>query len=131
MSTRLPWSSRLREDQGSATAETAIVMPVIAVMAVVLLVLGLALSAQLRLEGAARAAARELARGEEPAVAVAAARRTGGADLAVHLSADGEWAQVQVTRTVRAPGGILQGASWHLEADAVAHLEPQLTGATP
>src|SRR5690606_35957890 len=71
-------SSRLRDDRGSATAETAIVLPVVVVMVVVVLLTGAGLGAQLRLEGAARGAARELARGEDPAAAVAVAERIGG-----------------------------------------------------
>lgn len=126
MSRRVPWSSRLREDQGSATAETAIVLPVVAVMVAVLLVTAMGLAAQVRLEGAARAAARELARGEQTSVAVEAARRAGGADLRVEANADGEWAQVRVSRTVQAPSGILGGATWTLTAEASARREPQL-----
>jgi len=119
-------SSRLRDDRGSATAETAIVLPVVVVMVMLLLVTGAGLGSQLRLESAARGAARELARGEETASAVDAAERIGGEGTSVAVSGTGPWVQVEVTRTLRAPTGALSGATWTLSADAEARLEPQL-----
>ena len=79
-------SSRLRDDRGSATAETAIVLPVVVVMVVVVLLTGAGLGSQLRLESAARGAVRELARGGETAVAVEVAERIGGEGTAVSVS---------------------------------------------
>ena len=125
-------SSRLRDDRGSATAETAIVLPVVVVMVVVVLLTGAGLASQLRLESAARGAVRELARGEETAVAVEVAERIGGEGTAVSVSGSGQWVRVEVTRTLPAPAGPMSGASWSLSADAEARLEPQLLeGGTP
>lgn len=125
-------SSRLRDDRGSATAETAIVLPVVVVMVVVVLLTGAGLASQLRLESAARGAARELARGEDPAAAVEVAERIGGEGTAVSVSGSGQWVRVEVTRTLHAPSGALSGATWSLSADAEARLEPQLLeGGTP
>lgn len=121
-------SSRLRDERGSATAETAIVLPVVVVMVMVVLLTGTGLGAQLRLEGAARGAARELARGEDPAAAIAVAQRIGGEDTQVHVTTSGAWVQVETTRTLRAPAGALSGATWSLTADAEARREPQLLG---
>ncbi|HEX7352956.1 TadE family type IV pilus minor pilin [Brachybacterium sp.] len=125
----MPWrplSSRLRDDRGSATAETAIVLPVVVVMVVLVLFTGAGLGSQLRLESAARGAARELARGEDAATAVAVAQRIGGEDIEVTTSVDGPWVQVKVGRTLSAPAGPLAGARWTLTADAEARREPQL-----
>lgn len=123
-------AARLRADRGASTAETAVVMPVVAVLAVVLLIAGLGVSAQLRLEHAARGTARELARGEEAAAATAVGQRIGGDGTVLEISTDGRWVLVTASRTVHAPGGILAGAAWTLEADAAAHREPHLV-ATP
>lgn len=124
--TRSARSSRVRDDRGSATAETAIVLPVVVVMVLVVLVTGMGLATQVRLESAARGAARELARGEEPGAAIAAARRIGGEGTEVRTSVAGPWVQVEVSRTLHAPGGALSGARWELTADAEARREPHL-----
>lgn len=57
---------------------------------------------QLRVEEAARAAAREIMRGDS-AAAETAARRIAGADAQVTLAADGLWLRVQVDSAVAAP----------------------------
>src|SRR5699024_8243867 len=119
-------SALLGDDRGSATAETAIVLPVVVMMVVVVLVTGAGLGAQLGLESAARGAARELARGEDTAAAAAVALRIGAEGTEVPPSTTGAWVQVDVTRTREAPGGSLAGASWTLSADAQARREPHL-----
>ena len=119
-------SSRLCDDRGSATAETAIVLPVVVMMIALLILTGL--GAQVRLESAARAAAREMARGESDQSAVATAQRISGEDVSVTISADGAWVSVQVRRELRAPAGLLAGAAWSIEADAQARREPHLVG---
>ncbi|MGY5765564.1 TadE family type IV pilus minor pilin [Brachybacterium sp. DNPG3] len=126
--TRSARSSRLRDDRGSATAETAIVLPVVVVMVLLILVVGTGMSMQVRLESAARTAARELARGEDPAVAAAAAQRVAGDDARVSIAGDGAWVVVTVSRELRVADGPLAGGSWTLDADAAARLEPQLLG---
>ncbi|MGP9538526.1 TadE family type IV pilus minor pilin [Brachybacterium sp. AOP43-C2-M15] len=126
--TRSPRSSRWRDDRGSATAETAIVLPVVVVMVVVVLLTGAGLSTQLRLESAARGAARELARGEDNAAAAVTAQRIGGDGTEISIAADGEWVRVETRRTLRAPAGALGGAVWTLSADAEARREPHLLG---
>ncbi|MFC0675600.1 Rv3654c family TadE-like protein [Brachybacterium hainanense] len=123
-----PRSSQLREDRGAATAETAVVLPIIVALMMVIAVAGAGLSLQLRLEGAARAAARELARGESSAAARETAVRTGGSGTEVSVAGDGTWVRVEAHRTLHGPGGLLGGATWTLHADAEARLEPQLLG---
>lgn len=123
---RRPRASHCWDDRGSATAETAIVLPVVVVMVLVVLLTGAGIGSQVRLENAARAAAREMARGEEQSAAVATAQRVGGDGTSVHISGDGTWVQVEVTRTLRAGSGALAGASWELSAEAQSRREPHL-----
>lgn len=120
-------SSRWRDDRGSATAETAVVLPVVVVLVVLLAMVGLGALEQVRLESGARAAARELARGEPEGEAVASGRRAAGPAASIGVRRDGDWVRVEATRTLRPlPGGMLAGVSVTLRADAVARLEPQL-----
>ncbi|MCS6712146.1 pilus assembly protein [Brachybacterium sp. EF45031] len=116
----------LREDRGTATAETAIVLPVVVVLCTVLLIVGAVLAQQVQVESAARAAARELARGESVASAEAAAHRIAGPDTRVSVSRSGPWVEVTTTRRWSAPPGVLHGLSGTLTGHASARLEPQL-----
>lgn len=121
--------ARLRGDRGSATAETAIVLPTVVLLLVVLLFAGLVAAAQVTAESAARAAAREMARGESAAQATAAARRVAGPNARIAVSRSGEWATASVSTTVQGPAGLLSGARITVRAEAVSHLEPQLVQA--
>lgn len=123
---RILRSPRLRGDRGSATAETAIVLPVVVVMVVVILVTGAGIGSQVQLENAARGAARELARGEDASAATATAQEISGPGTQVSIRSEGDWVHVQVTRTLQLDAGILAGASWELSADASARREPHL-----
>lgn len=123
---RTPRPSLLREDRGSATAETAIVLPVVVAMVLVILVAGLGIGAQVRLESAARQAARELARGEEEPAALAVVERVAGDGARASVRIEGDWVRVEVHRSYRAQAPLLGGASWELSADAVARREPHL-----
>lgn len=126
-----PRSPRVRDDRGSATAETAIVLPVVVVLMLVLALVGVAGSVQVRAEAAARAAARELARGEDEGAATLAARRIAGADARVSIAREGPWVRVEVRRVLRPTvRGPLAGASVAVTGHAQARLEPQLLGAS-
>lgn len=57
---------------------------------------------QLRVEEGARAAAREIMRGDSDA-AQSAARRIAGPDARITVSTDGDWVTVEVGSTVSAP----------------------------
>ena len=120
---RSPW---WHGDRGSATAETAIVLPVVVVMMVAILVTGTGIGTQVQLENAARGAARELARGEDAAAATAAAQEIGGPGTRVSIRVEGDWVHVEVTRSLQLDAGILSGARWELSADASARREPHL-----
>lgn len=124
------FSRRAREDRGSASAETAIVLPVVLVLVMLLAVVGTGIGVQVRLESAARAAARELARGEDEAGAVAAAQRVGGPGTRVSIREDGAWVEVRVERVLRpAARGPLSGMALTLSGSAQARREPALVPA--
>jgi len=109
-----------------------VVLPVVVVLVVLLAVVGLGALEQVRLESGARAAARELARGESEGEAVASAHRTAGPAARIGVHRDGSWVRVEATRTLRPlSGGVLGGLSVTLRADAVARLEPQLLDGGP
>src|SRR5690625_7501102 len=119
---RRPRASYCWDDRGSATAETAIVLPVVVVMVLVVLLTGAGIGGQVRLENAARAAAREMARGEEQSAAGATAQRAGGDGTSVHSSGDVTWARVEATRTLRAGSGVHAGTSGALRVEAQTRL---------
>ena len=80
---------------------------------------------QIRVEEAARAAAREIMRGGS-AEAADAARRIAGPGARVTVSADGEWMQVEVSSSVAAP--LLDRLPLELTATAAALPESVLPG---
>ncbi|MCC9203987.1 TadE family type IV pilus minor pilin [Arthrobacter sp. zg-Y769] len=99
------------------TAEFAVALPAI----VLVLVGGLTgISAgitQLRLEEAARAAAREIMRADQPA-AEAAVQRLAGESAELVLSVEGHWTAVEVRSSLTLP--VLSLLPLELSADAVA-----------
>lgn len=129
MTARRPRSSRLWEERGSATAETAIVLPVVVTMVLVVLLAGGAIGAQVRLESAARGAARELARGEDESAAAAVAERLGGSGTTITVRVQGEWVRVEAHRSLRLGSPAVGSATVGLLADAEARREPQLLDA--
>lgn len=88
--------------RGAVTAELAVGLPAVALLLAAVLTGVAAGATQLRVEEAARAAAREIMRGDS-AAAESAARRIAGAEAQVTLSADGSWLRVQVDSAVAAP----------------------------
>ncbi|KAD4060149.1 hypothetical protein GD627_03575 [Arthrobacter yangruifuii] len=104
-------------DRGAVTAEFAVALPAI----VLVLVGGLTgISAgvtQLRLEEAARAAARELMRAD-PAAAEAAVERLAGTSAHLILSEEGQWTAVEVRSSLSLP--VLSLLPLELSAGAVA-----------
>lgn len=81
-------------------------LPSVVLVLLLVLSLGLHSAAQVTLEMGARAAARELARGEEPAAAQAAARRVAGEEVSVKFSQDQDYVTVALVRPVRVLGWI-------------------------
>lgn len=90
-------SPRFCADRGAATAEFAMVMP--ALILVIVVVLGAAAIGlgQLRAYEAARAGAREAARGEDTAQVEKSARHKAGKGSSVGVKQNGEYTVVQVS----------------------------------
>lgn len=106
---------RARVDHGTATAETAVVLPaLVLLLAFALWALG-AVTIQLRCVEAARAGARAAARGEATDVVRDRAARAAGAGARVVVERNGNVAVVEVARRVSPP--------WR----ALARLVPSLT----
>lgn len=110
--------------RGAATAELAMVLPLLVAITIGLVWLLAVGAAQIRTVDAARETARSLARGDDPSVATALGRQVapGGATVAVITGAD----QVTVTVTARidGPGGLFRRlGSARVRATAVAAVE--------
>lgn len=106
------------------TAETAVALPALVAVVVVLLA-GLSAGVdQLRCVDAARVAARALARGEDPARAAAAAQAAAPPGAGVSVRAQGDLVQVVVTARARTWPGAAARAGPTLRGEAVAWREP-------
>jgi Flp pilus assembly protein TadG len=116
----------VRGEGGAVTAEAAAVLPVLVAVALGLVwVIGLTV-AQVRLVGASRDVAREVARGDDTAAAVGAASRQAPAGSRFEVQGRGERVVVRATAEVKGPGGLfafLPGV--HLETTATTAREPQ------
>lgn len=88
--------------RGAVTAELAVGLPAVVLLLAAVLTGVAAGVTQLRVEEAARAAAREVMRGDS-AEAEAVARRIAGAEARVSVSVDGQWLRVEVGSAVAAP----------------------------
>ncbi|GAB3618884.1 hypothetical protein GCM10027417_01440 [Glutamicibacter endophyticus] len=93
----------LRDETGSSTAEFAVLLPVIALVLGLVLGCGALGAQQIRVQQAAAAVARELARGSDPSVARAAGTRLAGTEASISLDNIGELNTVIVTSTVSLP----------------------------
>jgi Flp pilus assembly protein TadG len=112
------------DERGAVTAETAVVLPMIAVFAVGLAWLVSLGVVQVRAQDAAREAARVVARGESVAAGTAYARRvaTSGADVSV--ARDGATVVVTVRAPVEGPGGFFRFLpGYTVQARSVAAVE--------
>lgn len=125
-------------ERGSATAEFAVILPCIVLLLAVLLGAASCGAAAVRVEEAARVAARALARGDSPERAVQAARQIAGEEADVRIGAadavPGQEGQAGAagTSTVRvsvaAPGILGQWSDWRIDATATAPREPAAAG---
>lgn len=95
-------STRPSGERGAVTAELAVALPAVVVLLAGILTCAAAGITQLRLEEAARAAARQVMRGEA-AAAEATVARLAGPHAAVDLRTEGEWVTVQVESALNAP----------------------------
>ncbi|MFJ5698590.1 TadE family type IV pilus minor pilin [Arthrobacter sp. NPDC093139] len=112
---------RTTDSRGAVTAEFAVALPAVLMLLVMLLAGSAAGITQLRLEEAARAGARALARGEEPATIDGIVRKLAGASATSVVVSDGEW--LSVTVTDRAAGPLGSVVPWTLTAKAEARGE--------
>lgn len=107
--------------RGAVTAEFAVALPAVLMLLAILLAGSAAGVTQLRLEEAARAGARALARGEDPAVVDGIVRKLAGASASSLVAADGEWQRVTVSD--RMAGFLGNVVPWNLTAQAEARTE--------
>lgn len=116
-------------DQGAVTAEFAVALPAVLLLLALLLAGSAAGITQLRLEEAARACARALARGDGNSAVDGIVRRLAGDAAVAVVSEDGEWIKVTVSAPVAGPLGSL--IPWTLSAAASARGEtPRASAAT-
>lgn len=92
------------EDRGTATAELAVVLPAVVLLAASCVWAVAAAAAQLRCVDAAGTGARALARGETTAAVTRAVAEVAPAGAAVTIRRAGDLAVVEVRLTVRLPG---------------------------
>lgn len=91
-------------DRGTATAELAVVLPAIVLLAVLGVWCVAAVAAHLRCVDAAGAGARALARGEPPAAVERVVVQAAPRGAVVTLGREGDLVVVEVRTTVRLPG---------------------------
>ncbi len=97
----------MRRERGTVTAESAMVLPLVAGFALVLVwVVSLGI-AQVRTVDAARDAARGLARGDDKSAAIALAQRTAPDGASVSIAEFDSSVKVSVSLRVEAPGWLL------------------------
>ncbi|MGV9269920.1 TadE family type IV pilus minor pilin [Kitasatospora sp. NPDC003701] len=115
-----------RRDAGFVTAETAVALPALVLLAVMLIWGVLAAAAQIRCVDAARVGARAAARGEADAAEIARAAAPPGA--AVRVAVEADTVRVTVDAPSAAPGRLAGLLSVRLGAAAVAAREDTLAG---
>lgn len=114
--------------RGAVTAEFAVALPAVVLLLGLLLTGAAAGLTQLRLEEAARAGARALARGEDPAGAGAIVRKLAGDSARSTVVSNGAWLGITVSATVDGGAGSL--VPWTLTATAWARSESPAAPAT-
>ncbi|HEX4191026.1 MAG TPA: TadE family protein [Marmoricola sp.] len=116
---------RRRDSCGAVTAETAMAVPVLVLLAMALAwVVALGVS-QARITDAARETARSLARGDSESAAIALGRRVAPDGARFEVRRSGGTVTVTVTTVVGGPGGALKLVPGHtLQAQTAAALEP-------
>lgn len=110
-------------ERGSATAEYAVILPGAALVLVAGLLAGAASAQQVRLEEAAGAGARQVARGETEATAVETVHRMAGEAAELTTGSTAGW--ISVTVRAPAPGPLAWWDGW--QQSATAHAPDQWT----
>lgn len=114
---------------GAVTAEFAVALPAVLLLLALLLAGASAGVTQLRLEEAARAGARALARGEDPASVQGIVRTLAGTSATASVGTEGEWLSVTVADGVGGPLGAT--VPWTLTAKATTRSETPAAAANP
>lgn len=112
-----------RGERGAVTAETALAQPTLLAVTAALAWLLSVGAAQVRTVDAAREAARAVARGDDPAAAVAVGERVAPDGVGVVVTAEGDRVVARARGQVPGPGGLfsfLPGATVESEAVALA-----------
>ncbi len=119
------FGARPRSEVGAVTAETAVALPVLVIVAAALgwfLVVGVT---QARVDDAARETVRALSRGDSQDSSEGLGRRVAPAGAAFEVHHDGDFVTVTVTAEVPGPGGILGFLPVHqVRAEAAGAVEP-------
>lgn len=117
--------TRVTGSRGSATAETAVLLPVLVVVVIACIWVLACVAAQLKCVDAARAAARAAARGDAPAAVRAVAERLAPPAAVVELSPSDATVEVRVRAQVRPLGAVLRVLpSMSVSGRATAAVEP-------
>jgi Flp pilus assembly protein TadG len=112
---------RIRGSRGAATAELAMVLPLLVAVALGLVWLLVVGAAQVRTVDAARETARALARGDDETTAVGRGQEVAPAGSRITVSHSGGEVRVTVTGRVAGPGGLFAHlAAPTLRAEALA-----------
>jgi Flp pilus assembly protein TadG len=120
-----PRRGRRRPQEGGAvTAETAVALPAVGVVAALLVAVGQAAAAHLQCVDAARAAARLAARGETSGLVRGRAAASAPAGSTVVLATAGGQVRVRVSAVVSLPLGL----AVPVEGTAIADAEPGARG---
>ncbi|NGN69166.1 hypothetical protein G5C51_35420 [Streptomyces sp. A7024] len=113
------WAGSRAADAGFVTAEAAVAIPALVLVAMGLLWGLVAACAQIQLVDAARAGARAAARSESPGATTAAARAAAPQGARVELSREGDLVRVRVAAPAPGPWGL----GLQLRGEAVALAE--------
>lgn len=115
----------MRDEDGAVTAEAAVVIPVLLLVALGLAWLVALGATQVRALDAARETARAAARGEDPATSIGLGKQVATDGARISVRDEGETIVVTVDAPVRGPGGIFAFLPvHHARASAVAAEEP-------
>jgi len=115
---------RNRNQNGAVTAETAVVLPVLVLIAAVLAWMVALGVAQMRVVDAARETARALARGEGSSVSEAYGRRIAPPGARFQISQRNGEVRVEVVARVSGPGGVFTLPGFLARSTAFARVEP-------
>jgi hypothetical protein len=124
----VPAHRKHRRDRGYVTAETAVAVPALVLLAAALMWAIAAVGGEVRCVDAARAGARAAARSEPEAVVIAVARAAAPCGARVSVRREGDLVRVRVTARSVGPGRLAAALSVRLHAEAVALAEDTVGG---